>query len=120
MYTFRQFGRNDLKLFWIFARKRAKFSSAFRTNCLWRCQNKRCGLLPMYLPRNTACVWDIEASEYSEEFQKRHVPLLLSSGVALILALCSERSKGRFFNWCMTLNIQSLFRNMFVFSDMAS
>lgn len=96
MYKFRQFGRNEVKLLWTFARKRAKFSSGFRSNCLLRCQNGGCGLLPRYLPRNVPCVSDIDASEYSEELRKRYVPVLLSGGLALILAFCSERPQGSF------------------------
>jgi hypothetical protein len=96
MYKFRQFGRNELKLFWILARKKAKFGSGFHSSCLLRCLNESCGLLPTCLPRNVKCVSDIDASEYSEQLPERYIPVLLSSGLALILAFCSERPKGRF------------------------
>jgi hypothetical protein len=98
MYKVGQCGRNGFKLFFTFARKRGKLSSGFRNvSCLVSCEKTYQRLLPVFWSRGVTFIAKIRVSKYSEELWKRNVPvLLLSSGVALLLAFCSERPNGRF------------------------
>jgi hypothetical protein len=98
MYKVIQCGRNDFKLLFTFARKKGKLFTGFRNvSCQVSCEKTCQRLLPVFRSRGVTFIDDIYVSKYSEELWKLNVPvLLLSSGVALLLAFCSERPNGRF------------------------
>lgn len=93
MYKVGQCGRSHFKLLFTFPRKRGKFGTGFRNvSCLVSCEKAYQPLLPVFWSRGVAFIANIYVSKYSEELWKRNVPvILLSSGVALLLAFCSER-----------------------------
>jgi hypothetical protein len=98
MYKVVQCGKNDFKLLFNFARKRGKFCTGFRNvTCLVSCEKTYQRLLPIFRSRGVTFIADTYVSKCSEELLKLNVPvLLLSSGVALLLAFSSERPNGRF------------------------
>lgn len=98
MYKVVQCGRNDFKLLLTYARKRGKFCTGFRNvSCLVSCEKTYQRLLPVFQARVVTLTADTYVSKYSGELWKLNVPvLLLSSGVALLLAFCSEGPNGEF------------------------
>jgi hypothetical protein len=101
MYKVVHYGRNGFKLLFNFAKNGGKFCAGFRNvRCLVSCEKTYQRLLPVFRSRGVTFLEDIYVSKYSEELWKRNVPiLLLSSGVALLLAFSSDQPNGRL--WCL-------------------